>query len=348
MQKRRDIKSLSREELGEFVSQAGIAGYRAAQIEQWLYEKCCSSFDEMTNLPRALRENLAKAFSLYTPKLLCRQVSRDGTRKYLFELADGETVETVGIPSAGKDRLTVCFSSQVGCPMRCTFCATGQAGFRRNLSSGEMFDQVALVSRDFGARVTNVVCMGQGEPFLNYDNTLEALRRMNTSPGLGIGARHITISTCGLIEKIRMFSHEKEQFTLAVSLHCALQPTRDLLMPGVSGEPLGKLRDALIYYASLTHRRPSLEYAPIEGINDDDSHISALVDFCSGVLCHVNLIPLNPIDGQESPDTMMAPSKRISHIKDVLLSNGIECSIRNSRGADIDGACGQLRQHLSR
>ena len=344
MNEKRDIKSLSHQELEELMVELGQPRFRVRQIEEWLYLRDCSIISEMDNIPKSLRAQLDERFYIGNIELVTRQVSEDGTRKYLFKLADGACVETVGIPDDG--RLTVCFSSQAGCPMGCTFCATGRAGFTRNLTSGEMYDQVSFVSKDFDARVTNVVCMGQGEPFLNYDAVLEALRRMNAQVGLGIGARHITVSTCGLIDGIHRFAEEPEQFTLAISLHAALQDTRDALMPGVSNVPLEELRQAVREYGEHTRRRPSFEYAPIENVNDDDEHIMALVEFCKGMLCHVNLIPSNPITPGQETGGMMAPSPRINDISRELSAHGIENSIRKSRGKDIDGACGQLRQRV--
>lgn len=348
MKEKRDIKSLSHTELEALVEELGQPRFRVKQIEEWLYLRDCSIISKMDNIPKTLRESLDEQFFVGTLNLVMHQTSEDGTRKYLFELPGGACVETVGIPSPDKKHLTVCFSSQAGCPMDCTFCATGKAGFTCNLTSGEMYDQVKLVSEDFGVRVTNVVCMGQGEPFLNYEAVLEALRRMNAKTGLGIGARHITVSTCGLLEGIRRFSHEPEQFTLAISLHSAIQETRNSLMPGVSNISLGGLRGAVKDYGELTKRRPSFEYAPIRGINDDDEHITALVDFCKGMLCHVNLIPLNPITPGQEADGMMIPSDRIEEISQELSAHNIENSIRKSRGKDIDGACGQLRQRFEK
>lgn len=348
MKEKRDIKSLSHAELESLVEELGQPRFRVRQIEEWLYLRGCSIISKMDNIPKTLREQLDERFFIGTLTLVTRQVSEDGTRKYLFELSNGAHVETVGIPSADGGRLTVCFSSQAGCPMGCVFCATGRAGFTRNLTSGEMYDQVKFVSEDFGMRVTNVVCMGQGEPFLNYDAVLEALRRMNAKVGLGIGARHITVSTCGLLEGIQRFSHEPEQFTLAISLHAAIQKTRDALMPGVSNISLEELRGAMKDYGEITKRRPSFEYALIKDVNDDEEHVTALIDFCKGMLCHVNLIPLNPITPGQEDDGMLIPSDRTACVSRELDAHGIENSIRKSRGKDIDGACGQLRQRMER
>ena len=344
-----DIKSLSASQLESLlVEKLAQPNFRLKQVEQWLWQKGASSFDDMTNISKDLRTKLAEHYSLSVPTIDAKQVSLDGTRKYLMRFADGVAVESVGIPSSDGTRLTVCFSTQAGCAMGCTFCATGWGGFTRNLHAGEMFDQVRLVGEDFGTRVTNVVAMGQGEPFANYEQTLSALRHMNSSLGLGIGARHITVSTCGLIKGIERFADEPEQFTLAISLHSAVQSTRDKIMPGVAGQPLEQLREALVDYSAKTSRRPTFEYALMDQVNDTDEHLEALIDYCHGMLCHVNLIPLNPIKKDESEDQqyLMEPSPRMEDFSRALAQNGIEASIRNSRGSDIDGACGQLIQRL--
>jgi len=225
--------------------------------------------------------------------------------------------------------------------MGCSFCATGAAGFTRDLGAGEMVDQVRVVAEDFGLRVSNAVAMGQGEPFANYSATLGALRLMNSPDGLGIGARHLTVSTCGLVAGIRRLATEPEQFTLAVSLHSAVQSTRDRMMPGVSAIALPELREALIAYADTTGRRPSVEFSLVAGVNDTDYELRALVEFCRGLLVHVNLIPINPVDGTGYG----RPShERVSEFERALLASGTEVSTRAERGTDIDAACGQLRQ----
>lgn len=352
MDTKEDIKSLNHDELEELVVELGFPKYRAKQIEEWLYLRGCNSISEMNNVPKALREKLEESFFVGSLELVTKQVSEDGTRKYLLRTPGGALVETVGIPSHDGTRLTVCFSSQAGCPMGCTFCATGRSGFVCNLTSGEMFDQVKYVGEDFVRRVTNVVCMGQGEPFLNYDAVLEALRRMNSKIGLGIGARHITISTCGLVDGIRRFLQEPEQFTLAVSLHSADQKTRDKIMPGVKKDSLVDLKEALQDYVGATGRRPSFEYALMKNVNDSDEQIDALVDYCKGMLCHVNLIPLNPINETDSATArekgLVEPSPKLEQVSRKLSRHGIENSIRDSRGKDIDGACGQLRQRVEK
>ncbi|MDO9557670.1 MAG: 23S rRNA (adenine(2503)-C(2))-methyltransferase RlmN [Coriobacteriia bacterium] len=317
----------------------GQPSYRLRQLVRWLYGRGAVSFGEMTDLSAEFRDRLAARFTLDTPSLVDRQVSADGTRKYLWRFADGVAVESVGIPAAG--RLTVCFSTQAGCAMGCSFCATGVGGLVRDLMIGEMIDQVRLVSEDFGERVTNVVAMGQGEPFADYDATLEALRLMNSPDGLGIGARHITVSTCGLLSGIRRFAEEPEQFTLAISLHSAVQETRDHLMPGVRGFTLPALREALRFYTETSGRRVTLEYALVDGVNDSDRELDALIGFTRGLMCHVNLIPVNPVPGT---GITRPTDRRIREFADRLGVSGIETSVRTARGVDIDAACGQLSQ----
>jgi 23S rRNA (adenine2503-C2)-methyltransferase len=334
------FKALDASGLGRLVAVLGEPAFRTGQILRWVYQRGARSYDDMTDVPRALRERLALEAPLTSLELVTRQVSAtDGTRKYLWRLHDGITVESVGLPDG--DRLTVCFSTQAGCAMGCAFCATGSGGLARNLTPGEMVDQVLLVSADFDTRVTNAVAMGQGEPFANYDATLGALRLMNSPDGLCIGARHLTVSTCGLLSGIKRLASEPEQFTLAISLHSAVQETRDRLMPGVAGVSLEALRQTVVSYSRRTKRRPTFEYALIEGVNDSEEELDALVEFCRGMLCHVNLIPANPVSG--SGFGRVRPA-RLSVFKRALLAAGVETSIRVERGTDIDAACGQLSQ----
>ena len=333
------IKAFDMPALQSFVAELGQPAFRARQIAHWLYGRGAASFEEMTDLPAGLRELLADRLALPVAEVVRRQDSADGTRKYLLRLADGESIEAVGLPSG--ERLTVCFSTQAGCAMGCAFCATGIDGLTRDLGPGEMVDQVRIVADDFGRRATNAVAMGQGEPFANYAATLGALRFMNSETGLGIGARHITVSTCGLVSGIRRFAEEPEQFTLAVSLHSAVQATRDRLMPGVRGIPLTELRGALVSYADKTGRRPSLEYALIADVNDSADDLDALVRFCHGMLIHVNVIAMNPV--AESA-LSRSPGHRVSAFERGLSAKGIEVSVRAERGSDIDAACGQLRR----
>lgn len=334
-----NLRKLDHDGLVAFMAELGEPAFRAKQVEDWVLKKNVRSFDEMTNLSKALRATLSEKATLGGVKELAKQVSADGTRKYLLAFDDGVSVECVGMPSG--DRLSVCVSTQAGCAMGCLFCATGKSGFKRNLTAAEIFDQAAHVAEDFGQRVTSIVLMGQGEPFANYDNTLEAMRLFNSPEGLGIGARHITVSTSGLVPQIRSFSHEPEQFCLAVSLHSARPEVRNELMPGVKKHSLQRLHDAMKDYTDRTKRRPTYEYAMIAGVNDTEPDLTALIDFTKGTLCHVNLIKLN-----ELPGSRFKPSSddRIERFKNVLTKYGVETTIRESRGNDIDAACGQLRQ----
>jgi 23S rRNA (adenine2503-C2)-methyltransferase len=334
------IKTYALSELPSLMKELAQPSFRAQQLTEWLYQRHASSYDEMTNLPAALRAALSERFPLTTPEIVNSQVSRDGTRKYLIEFDDGIRVETVAIPSRGGDRLTVCFSTQAGCAIGCAFCATGREGFARNLTPGEIVDQVLIAQDDMGKRVTNVVGMGQGEPFLNYDNTMAALRILNNKKGLEIGARHISVSTCGILPGIERFSEEPEQFTLAVSLHAARQGVRDLLMPNVARFKLGNLKNALQEYIAKTNRRVTLEYIMIDGVNDADEDLKALQKFCANLLCHVNLIPINAIEG-----SVFQPSEpeTINRWLNAIQKKGTEATLRDSRGSDIDGACGQLK-----
>lgn len=335
----RPIASLGIDGLADALAGLGQPAYRTRQLTTWLYARLTGSFDEMTDLPEALRAALASSWTIGLPTLAEVQHSSDGTRKYLWRLADGVLVESVGIPAG--PRLTVCFSTQAGCAMGCTFCATGRGGFVRNLLAGEMAWQVALVAQDFGVRASNAVAMGQGEPFANYEAVLGGLRLMNADAGLGIGARHLTISTAGIVPGIERLAREPEQFTLAVSLHSAVQATRDGIMPGVRRWPLEALKAALVDYTQRTGRRPTLEFALIAGVNDTPAEVSALVSFARGWMCHVNLIPLNPVKGS---GVECSPGPRVTDIARELATAGVEVSVRTERGVDIDAACGQLSQ----
>lgn len=336
-------------EIRSLIGELSQPAFRAKQVIGWVYNKGVTSFDDMSNVPRVLREALVEHAPLHIPEIIDKQVSVDGARKYVLSLADGARVETVGIPSrdtasdGAPRRLTVCFSTQVGCPMACSFCATGKEGFTRNLLPGEMVQQVLTVQRDFGTRVSNVVAMGQGEPFLNYDNVVKALRIMNSDLALGIGARHVTVSTCGIIKGIDAFAHEPEQFTLALSLHSAIQATRDRIMPKCVGTPLADLKQALDSYYRVSTRRPSIEYLMMRDINDGEHDLKALLDFCDGLFVHVNLLPMNEIEG--SPLHPSRPAM-VDHWIRTLNRNGIEANVRDSRGSDIDGACGQLKNRI--
>jgi len=340
------IEAYSIEGIETLLEGYGQPKFRSKQIIQWIYGRGVESYECMTNIPAVLKKKLNEEARFFIPIVDDMQVSQDGARKYLLELADGKKIETVGIPSHEKGadgkprRLTVCFSTQVGCPMACSFCATGREGFTRNLMPGEMAQQILIVQRDMGMKATNAVAMGQGEPFLNYENLIDALRIINDPRAIDIGARHITVSTCGIIDKIETFGKEPYQYTLAVSLHAALQSKRDQIMPRSKTASLSELKKAIDTYYQEAGRRTSLEYMLIDSFNDGVEDINALIGFCKGLHVHINLLPVNLVAGSS-----IAPSKKGSMQAwcAELARHGIEASIRNSRGSDIAGACGQLK-----
>lgn len=340
------IFSYPPEQLPQLMESIGQPAFRSKQLMQWLYHHGARSYDEMTNLPKAMRTALTEKAPLIPPRIVEVQESQDGTKKFLLEMHDGAQVETVGIPSRDKGakgnprRLTVCFSTQVGCPMACAFCATGKEGLTRNLDPGEMAWQLITCEQQMGQRVTNAVAMGQGEPFLNYDNVIGALHIINAKDGLAIGARHISVSTCGIAAGIEKFGREPEQFTLAVSLHSALQQTRNQLMPRCTNTPLAVLHDSLVQYQQTSGRRVSLEYLMMKGVTDTDESLHALIAFCQGISAHVNLLPINKVEGSPYHPTSQ---NRITQFIRALNREHIEATLRDSRGADIDGACGQLK-----
>jgi len=337
---KRGIKAFDSTGIEHLAIGAGYEKYRAGQLIKWLYGRGARSYSEMRDLPGPLREYLAINAPLDNAQIVAAETSStDGTRKYLLEFSDKTQVECAGLLEG--ERLTVCISSQAGCPVGCTFCATGHGGFVRNLTPGEMVDQVRLIHDDLGRRVTNVVAMGQGEPFFNYDYTMAALEFINSALGLGIGARRITVSTCGVLTGIQRFSEEPRQYTLAVSLHSAVQATRNALMPGMKKTPLTKLRSSLQKYALHTNRRFTFEYAVFPSINDTEAEVEALIRFCSGLLCHVNLLEPNPHGSFACP----APNiDRLKSLEARLVDANIPVSLRASKGRDIRAACGQLSQ----
>ncbi len=342
------IRTYDVDQLKEIMTSLGQPSFRATQLFEWLHAHHAISYDEMTNLPASLRVILDEAYPIRSLQTVDKQVSTDGTRKYVLGADDGARIETVGIPSFNSQneisRLTVCLSSQAGCPMGCLFCATGKEGFTRNLSTQEMTDQIISVQRDFSHHVSNVVVMGQGEPFLNYNEVVSALRIMNDPSEFDIGARRIVVSSCGIKEGIRSFASEPEQFTLAISLHSAIQRKRNSLMPRMASSPLDRLKKELTGYVSKTGRRVTLEHLLIKDLNDQDEDISALLGFCQGLRCHVNLLAINKIDGIG----LSPPGENVLRKwESTLRSNGVNATIRHSHGADINGACGQLKNALA-
>lgn len=291
------IKSLKTAEILDFLKKHGQPKFRANQILEWLYLHQVNEFEQMTNLPNSLIDQLTSTFVIEKITAKDIQKSTDGCRKYLLELHNSDKpnsksyIEAVGIPSkSSSNRLTICISSQVGCPMDCSFCATGQQGFTRNLTVGEIVDQVLFVSNDFNIRASNIVVMGQGEPFLNYENLVEALEIINNPKLLNIGARKITVSTSGIIPFIRKFANIDKQYGLAISLHSAIQEKRNFLMHGTKNYNLKALRKALEEYISKTNRRITFEYLMIKDVTDTEEDLMALKNYCDSLLCHINLI----------------------------------------------------------
>ena len=326
-------KSLA--ELTDWVQQQGQPAYRGKQIYQWLYQKGAHSLTDISVLPKKWRETLTD-YPLGRSDIHYRSIAPDRTRKYLLRLADGLIIETVGIPS--NKRLTVCVSSQVGCPMDCDFCATGKGGFTRNLQAHEIVDQVLTVQEDFDQRVSNVVFMGMGEPLINLDEVVSAVKSLNQD--VGIGARSLTISTVGLPGKIREIAQHKLQVTFAVSLHASNQKLREQLIPSAKHYPLATLLDECREYVQITGRRVSFEYILLSGINDLPEQAQELARHLKGFQSHVNLIPYNPI---QEADYRRPSTKAIERFRDLLKQKHIAVSIRYSRGLEADAACGQLR-----
>ena len=339
---RTSLLDLTHEQLKEFLTSWGEPVYRADQIWGWLYRSLATDFQEMTNLPKALRERLAEATLLRTMRPLEEKVSADGlTRKVLFGLRDNQTIESVLMHY--ERRHTACISTQVGCPFGCVFCATGQSGFVRNLTAGEIVEQVLFFARFLKAedeRLTNVVFMGMGEPLANDEATWQAIETLIHDEGFNLGARRVTISTVGLVAGIRRLADEGTQIGLAISLHAPTDELRDKLVPINRRYPLSQLMATCRHYSERTGRRISFEYALINGINDSVEQARRLAQLLDGLLCHVNLIPLNPV--AESP-YQPSPLDRILAFQAELNRLTVPNNLRVERGADIKAGCGQLR-----
>ena len=333
----RDLKSMTLPEMTNALKAMGQPAFRGKQVFTWLH-KGVTSFDEMTNLPKDLRDKLKSEFTLTVPKVARKQVSRqDGTIKYLWELADGNCIESVLMRYHHGN--TVCISSQVGCRMGCAFCASTVAGKVRDLTPAEMLDQVLFTQLDSGLEISNIVLMGIGEPMDNLDTVLRFLELVNHPDGMNIGMRHISLSTCGVIPGIHRLADLGLQLTLSVSLHAPDSETRSKIMPVNRAYDVEELFDACHDYIKKTGRRISFEYAMIDGINDQDWQADLIAAKLKGMPGHVNLIPLN--DVVESP---FKPSKRIAAFQKRLESHGITATVRRSLGGDIDASCGQLRR----
>jgi len=332
---RKDIKSMTKEEIALELAKIGQPKFRAKQIYEWL-SKGVDSFDEMTNLSKDLRNVLSEKYILTSAKIARKLVSEiDGTVKYLFSLYDGEKIESVVM--SYHHGYTICISTQVGCRMGCVFCATGMNGLKRNLFPGEMLSQITAAEKDLDIRISNVVLMGMGEPLDNYENTLKFLQLVNDDEGKNIGARHISLSTCGLVDKMQDLSKEKLQITLSVSLHAPNDMLRSEMMPINNKWNIEKLLTACKEYTDATKRRISFEYTVVDGVNDSEECAKELSNRLKGMLCHVNLIPLNTVLGKE-----YKPSQNSKKFCELLNSMGINATIRRTLGSDINASCGQL------
>ena len=332
------LAGMTLSELEDLMAKMGATKFRAKQIHNWIYAKSVSCIDDMTNLSKDFREQLKQVASVTESKIKVKQVSSDGTLKYLIEYPDGECVETVLMRFDNRANLTACVSSQVGCAVNCSFCATGKGGFKRNLTYQEIIEQVLSIQRDTGLKVTNVVFMGQGEPLLNLNNVLRALEIFNND--FQIGARRITISTSGIIPGIKRLAEMNLQSTLAISLHAPNHKLRAELMPIENKYPIDELKNALISYVEKTGRRITVEYILIHGFNDTPEVAKELAMLLRGIKCNINLIPYNSVIEN---DYKKPSNNDIMKFKYLLEHSGKKVTVRLERGADIDAACGQLR-----
>ncbi|MBQ7919240.1 MAG: 23S rRNA (adenine(2503)-C(2))-methyltransferase RlmN [Lachnospiraceae bacterium] len=335
-----DIKSLNLEQLTEELKSRGEKAFRAKQCYEWMHKKLVRDVDEMSNLSKDFRQMFRDNYEFTSLKPVRVQESKiDGTRKFLFQLRDGNLVESVWMKY--KHGNSVCISSQVGCRMGCRFCASTLDGLERNLMPSEMLDQIYAISVYTGERVSNVVVMGSGEPMDNYDNLLQFIHLLTDENGLNISARNVTVSTCGIVPKMRMLAKEHLQITLALSLHATTDEKRKKLMPIANKYSIAELMDACGFYMEQTGRRITFEYSLVGGQNDTDEDARELIALAKPLGCHVNLIPVNPINER---DYVQSDEKHIQRFKNVLEKNRINVTIRREMGRDIDGACGQLRR----
>ena len=338
-----DIKSMTLPEVEEAFSEFNLPKYRAKQVFDWLQVKCAFSYDEMSNVPKALREELKTALPIYSCEIELKQTSEiDGTVKYLFKLYDGNFIESVLMKY--KYGYTLCVSSQVGCKMGCVFCASTKSGCVRNLYPSEILGQIHAAQRDMNIRVSHVVMMGMGEPLDNYKNTLRFLKLATDEKGLNLSMRNISLSTCGIVPRIYDLLNEKLQLTLSVSLHAPNDEMRSRVMPVNKAYPIKELMQACKDYTKQTSRRISFEYAMIKDNNDSDACAYELASLLKGMLCHVNLIPANEIN--ESAHKR-STNERLNRFMSILNSRGINTTVRRSLGSDIDASCGQLRSRYN-
>jgi 23S rRNA (adenine2503-C2)-methyltransferase len=346
-----DLKSLQLEELREKLGNFGERSYRAGQITDWLYKKRVESLENMTDLPQELRERLAKLFAFERWEVVRVLGSQDATLKFLFRLSDGNLIESVLIPASPalygeeSDRRTICISTQVGCAYGCKFCASGLEGFSRNLRANEIVDQILAVERESGEKIDNIVFMGMGEPLANFDNVMTAIRIINAPWGLGIGARHITVSTSGLAPQIRKLANEPLQIRLAVSLHGATDDVRDQIMPINRKYNIAALLSACDYYTAHRRQRLTFEYILIAGVNDTEEQADFLAQHARRLSAKVNLIPYNSVEGLR----WSRPSRnRQEKFLSILRADGVAATLRREKGHDINAACGQLRLQTKR
>lgn len=338
----KDIKSLTLAELKIEMEAMGQKPFRAAQLYEWMHRKLARGFDEMTNLPLAMREQCGESYIYTALRIAAVQESAvDGTKKYLFALEDGNVVESVWMRY--KHGNSVCISSQVGCRMGCRFCASTLDGLVRNLTPAEMLDQIYAITRETGERVSNVVVMGSGEPLDNYENLLRFLTLLTDENGLHISQRSITVSTCGLVPKMRELAQEKLQITLALSLHAATDEKRRVMMPIAERYSLAELMEVCAYYFAQTGRRITFEYSLVRDVNDSREDAETLADLIRGMNCHVNLIPVNPVRERAY---VQSERRAVEAFAETLQKRGVNATVRRELGRDIDGACGQLRRRF--
>ena len=340
MSEKIDIKSFNLQELTEYMVSRNEKAFRAKQIYEWMHVKHVDGFEDMTNISKKLKEELNSDCYITSLNQVEVQVSKiDGTRKYLFALEDGNVIESVLMRY--KHGNSVCISSQVGCRMGCRFCASTLDGLVRGLRPSEMLDQIYKISRDIGERISNVVVMGTGEPMDNYDNLLQFIQLLTDENGLNISQRNLTVSTCGIVPRMRQLADEKLSITLALSLHASNQEKRKELMPVANSFDIHEVIDACKYYFEKTKRRVTFEYSLVGGVNDTDQDATELASLIKGMNCHINLIPVNPI---KERDYVQSDTRVIEAFKNKLEKYGITVTIRREMGRDIDGACGQLRK----
>ncbi|SHJ95928.1 23S rRNA (adenine(2503)-C(2))-methyltransferase RlmN [Desulforamulus aeronauticus] len=335
-----NLKNLNLVELKQFFQTLGEKSFRAEQVANWIFARGAVSFEQMSNLSKELRSRLAEVATVSHPNILTKQQSARGdTVKYLFGLTDGHGVESVLMKHSYGN--SACVSTQVGCRMGCMFCASTMEGLVRNLSPGEMYDQVLGIQQDSGERVSHIVIMGAGEPLDNYDHVVRFLENINAEYGLNIGYRHITLSSCGLVPKIKELALKKLPITLAISLHAPNDELRNHLVPINRRYPLQELLSACKEYIEITGRRITFEYALLAGVNDGEDQARELVSLVKGLMCHVNLIPANPVQGRGFTRT---PPERVEQFRIILEKGGLNVTVRRELGAEIDAACGQLRR----